>query len=134
MWYVAAVFMAQPKVRGKRRYLCESCNILLTASDAEEAYRKAVTWGVRYEADSIFSLKYLGIERLWEIGESIEDGVEIAGRFFHKFDVWNKRKGLIPSPDELEAIRNTRNMNTPLGQLMTPHQIKMLREGLRGRS
>lgn len=54
MWYVAAVMMAQPKKRGRRRYLCETCNVLLSAADAGAAYRKAVEWGTRYEADSIY--------------------------------------------------------------------------------
>jgi hypothetical protein len=130
MWYVAVVMMAQPKQRGRRRYLCETCNVLLSAVDAVEAYRKAIVWGVRYESDSLYGLKLLGITVLHEIGDEIGDGVDISGRVFQKLDVWDRRARLVPPPEELQAIRIARNMDTPLGELLTAHQLQLMRQGV----
>jgi hypothetical protein len=132
MWYVAVVMMAQPKKRGRRRYLCETCNVLLSATDAGEAYRKAVAWETNYESESIYGLKLLGISGLHEIGESIGDGVDISGRFFSKLDVWKRRGKIIPPPEQLQAIRIAQNMDTPIGELLTPHQIQLMRQGADG--
>jgi hypothetical protein len=134
MWYVAVVMMAQPKQRGRRRYLCETCNILLSAPDAGEAYRKAVAWGTHCEADSLYGLKLLGITVLHEIGEEIGDGVDISGRFFQKLDVWDRRATIVPPPEELQAIRIAQNMDTPLDELLTPHQVQLMRQGANSRA
>jgi hypothetical protein len=131
MWYIAVVVMAQPKQRGRRRYLCESCNVLLSAADPGEAYRKAVAWGADYEAESIYGLKFLGVSVLNEIGETIGDGVDISGRIYEKLDVWDARSREIPPPEELQAIRLARGANTPLGELLTPNQTRLLRKGAR---
>ncbi len=133
MWYVAVVMMAQPNQPGRRRYLCETCNVLLSAPDAGKAYRKAVAWGTNYESESIYGLKLLGISVLHEIGETIGDGVDISGRNFQKLDVWDHRAKVIPPPEELQAIRIAQNMNTPLGELMTPYQIQLMRKGTKHR-
>src|SRR5437868_6051082 len=98
MWYIAVVMMAQPKERGRRRYLCETCNVLFSAADAGEAYRKAITWGTNYEADSMYGLKLLGVSTLCEIGNTLGDGVDISGCFFQKLDVWDRRSRIIPPP------------------------------------
>jgi hypothetical protein len=134
MWYVAVVMMAQPKKRGRRRYVCESCNVLLSATNAVEAYGKAVTWGTNYESESIYGLKLLGISVLHEIGETIGDGVEISGRFFQKLDVWKRRDKIIPLPERLQAIRIAQNMDTPIGELLSTHQIQLMRQGTRDES
>jgi hypothetical protein len=134
MWYVAVVMMAQPKARGRRRYLCETCNVLLSARGAAAAYRKAIAWGTRYESESIYGLKLLGITVLHEIGEEIGDGVDISGRFFQKMDVWSRRREIVPPPEQLQAIRIAQNRNTPLGELLTPHQLQLMRQGARGRA
>jgi hypothetical protein len=129
MWYVAVVMMAQPNQPGRRRYLCETCNVLLQAADAAAAYRKAIEWGSRYETDSLYGLKLLGITVLHEIGEEIGDGVDISGRFFQKLDVWDRRERIVPPPEELQAIRIAQNMDTPLGELLTAHQLQLMRQG-----
>ena len=134
MWYVAVVMMAQPKKRGRRRYLCETCNVLLSAPDAGEAYRKAIAWGTRYEADSMYGLKLLGITVLHEIGNEIGDGVDISGRFFQKLDVWSRKARIIPPPEQLQANRIAQNMDTPLAELLTAHQVQLMRQGAEGRA
>lgn len=132
MWYVAVVMMAQPEKQGRRRYLCETCNVLLSAPDAGEAYRKAVAWGSKYESDSMYGLKLLGITVLHEIGEEIGDGVDISGRFFQKLDVWSRRERIVPSPEQLQAIRVAQNMDVPLVELLTLHQLQLMRQGAQG--
>src|SRR4051812_28134865 len=132
MWYVAVVMMAQPKKRGRRRYMCETCNVLLSAADAGKAYLKAIAWGTRYESESIYRLKLLGITVLHEIGEEIGDGVDISGRIFQMLDVWNRREKIVPPPEQLQAIRIAQNMNTPIGELLTAHQIQLMRQGAIG--
>lgn len=134
MWYIAVVMMAQPKGRGRRRFLCETCNVLFKASNAEDAYRKAVAWGKDYELESIYGLRLLGISTLCEIGDTIGDGLDISGRLFQKLDVWDRRARIIPPPEQLQALRIAQNRDTPLGELMTPHQIRLLRQGARGRA
>jgi hypothetical protein len=129
MWYVAQVMMAQPKQQGRRRYLCETCNVLLSAPNAGKAYRKAITWGTRYESEHIFGLKLLGITLLHEIGGEIGDGVDISGQLFQKLDVWDRRAKVIPVPEELQAIRIAQNTHTPFGELLTPYKIQMMRKG-----
>ncbi len=133
MWYVAVVMMAQPKQPPRRRYLCESCNVLLSAPNAAEAYRKAVAWGTHYESISIYGLKLLGISVLHEIGSAIGDGVDISGCFYQKLDVWDRRSQIIPGPEELQAIRIAQNMDKTLGELLTPYQIQLMRQGAQGR-
>lgn len=134
MWYIAVVMLAQPKERGRRRYLCETCNVLLSASNAGEAYRKAVSWCTGYESESLYELKLLGITVLHEIGEEIGDGLDISGRFFQKLDVWDRRSKVVPPPEELQAIRLAQNRDTPIGELLTPHQIQLMRQGAKGRT
>jgi hypothetical protein len=134
MWYVAVVMMTQPRKQGRRRYLCETCNVLLNAPNAGDAFRKAVDWGLQNESESMYGLKFLGITVLEEIGDEIGDGVEISGRVFQKLDVWNRRARIVPQPEELQAIRIAQNMNTPLGELLSPHQIQLMGQGIKGRA
>src|SRR5436305_207092 len=104
MWYFAEILFAQPKRRGRRMYLCESCNVLFNAATATAAYRKAVAWGKAYTADKDSGMKLLGVFRMASIGDSMGDGIEVCGRFFHKRDVWTKRADLIPDFSELRAV------------------------------
>jgi hypothetical protein len=126
MWYIAEILFAQPKQADRRMYLCESCNVLFRAENGEEAYRKATAWGAEHEADS--NLRLLGVSHMSSIGEELAEGVDIAGRFFHKRDVWDRQDKLIPSPEELKAIHLEQNMHTPLGDLMTSRQVRMLNQ------
>jgi hypothetical protein len=34
----------------------------------------------------------------------------------------------------LQAIRIAQNMNTPLGELLTAHQIQLMRQGVKGKA
>lgn len=127
MWYLAEILFAQPKRRGRRMYVCDSCNVLFEAKTAKEAYRKALAWAKAPTAGAHGNLKLLGVSHLSSIGEERKEGVDICGRFFQKRDVWDKIADLVPARDELRAILLERNWHTPAGQLMTPYQMRMLR-------
>ena len=42
MWYLAEVLFAELPHPDRAAYQCESCNVLFQATDAIEAYRKAI--------------------------------------------------------------------------------------------
>jgi hypothetical protein len=127
MWYLAEVLLAEPKRRDRRIYLCESCNVLFQAAVAKEAYRKAVSWGRAYESESSSGVRFLGVAHLSTIGEELGDGVDICGRFFQKRDVWARKPELIPAQSQLAAIRWERNRDTPVGELLSPRQVQLIR-------
>lgn len=127
MWYLAEILMAEPKRSGRRMYLCESCNVLFQAASAAEALRKANAWGRAYQDESPGGLRFLGVAHLSDVGEELGEGVDICGRFFLKNDVWGRTRNLIPPARELKAVRIERNSDTPLGEMMTEHQRRLLR-------
>ena len=126
MWYIAEILFAQPEQAERRMYLCESCNVLFRAEGGEQAYRKATAWGEEHEADS--NLRLLGVSHLSSIGEELGEGVDIAGRFFQKRAVWDRKDKLIPPPEELKAIHLEQNMHTRLGDLLTSRQVRVLNQ------
>ena len=85
-----------------------------------------MAWGAAHEADS--ALKALGVSHLTTIGETLGEGIDICGRFFHKRDVWDHKDKLIPPPEELKAIRWEWSMDRPLGELLTRHGVRLLRQ------
>ena len=134
MWYIAAIIMTEPEKGSGKRYLCESCNVLLEAPSAQLAYEKAAAWGQDAASDHMYGLTFLGIEVLHQIGEEIGDGVDIIGSFFEKMNVWQRKDAIIPAREELAAIRLEASMDKKLGDVMEPYQQRLLTRGLKASS
>jgi hypothetical protein len=130
MWYLAEIVFAQPQSENRCMYLCESCNVLLQATSAEESYRKALDWGHNYIADSSEKMTLLGIANLTQIGDAIGDGVEVCGCYFKKLDIWNRKDELIPSKEQLKAIRWKAESSTPIQEMIDPYQLKILKNSI----
>lgn len=120
MWYIAVIYMAQPEKPGRRRYTCESSNVLISSDNPSEAYDKANAWGKRHEEKNIFGLQFLGVTLLHEIGDEIGDGVDISGVLFTKLDVWKRRNEIVPAREELSAIYIAENMDKTLEEVISP--------------
>jgi hypothetical protein len=82
VWYLAEILFAEPAQPDRAEYHCESCDVVLQAADATQAYQKAVTWGLTYAAEPPSAMRLLGVSHLTTIGEELGDGTEICGRFF----------------------------------------------------
>ncbi len=61
MWYMSYLLFAAREPGSDGTYICETCNVLLAAQDAEEAYQAAQKWARDYENSS---MKFFGIEEL----------------------------------------------------------------------
>ena len=127
MWYLAELLFAEPPRASSRAYQCESCNVVFDAAAAVDAYRKAVAWGQAYAVDPPAGMRFLGVSHLTTIGERLEDGVEIGGRFFESPDVWDRVADLVPPPELLKAVVWEQTRDTPLGESLTPEQITQLK-------
>jgi hypothetical protein len=130
MWYLAEILLGQPKKSGQGSYQCESCNVLFEAGSAEEAYRRAVSWGEAYAAEPPATMRLLGVSHLTTIGQKLGDGVEICGRFFEEPDVWDRLDQFVPPQDRLKAIQWERRRDTPLGEILNPDQVAQLKRVL----
>lgn len=126
MWYLAEILFAEPPRPDQDEYQCESCDVVLQAESAVEAYRKAVAWGQSHAAEPSV-LRLLGVSHLTTVGEELGDGTEVAGRFFREPEVWDRAGELIPPADELKAIQWERGRDTPVGELLSPEQIDQVR-------
>jgi hypothetical protein len=126
MWYVVHLLFAQDADPGSRNSICETCQVLFEAAEAEAAYAKGQQWAAEHARDSRFRL--VGIEHIKSLDEEPGDGCEVGGSFFEKEDVWQRVSELIPSKDELSIIKWERNPNTPIGELMTDPQKEALKE------
>jgi hypothetical protein len=127
MWYVAHLLFAQKPKKGKRRALCESCEILLRTSSALKCYNRALVWAKRHEQEGTFN--FVGVQHIKPLDdERPDDGSEIGGDFFDAYDVWQRVKTLIPRKDEIPIVRLETHKNTPIGKLMTPKQKRIGRQ------
>lgn len=127
MWYLAEILLAEPQQDGRTVYQCESCNVLISAVTAAEAYRKAVRWGRAYAAEPPAAMQFLGVSHLTTIGKELGDGVEICGRLFEEPDVWARLEELVPPAAQLEAERWEQGRDTPVGELLSAEQVAQLR-------
>jgi hypothetical protein len=127
VWYLAEIVCAEPEDAGRADYQCESCDVVLRAADAGEAYRKAVAWGLAYAAEPPAALRLLGVAHLTTIGEELRDGTEVAGRFFRVPADGGTLPELVPPPEQLKAIQWERAGDVPVGDLLTPEQTEHLR-------
>ncbi len=123
MWYLAEILFAEPQQPDRTEYQCESCDVLLRADDATEAYQKAVAWGLANAASPPSAMRLLGVSHLTVIGNELGHGTEICGRFFDVQSVWDQVGELIPPSSELGAIRWEAGRDTPLGEL--PSEVNL---------
>ncbi len=126
MRYHAENLFAEPPHADRTEYQCESCDVVLLAADATEAYQKAVAWGLAHAGEPPSAMRLLGVPRLTDIGDELRDGTEICGRFVEVRSVWDRVGELIPPSTELGAIRWEKGRNTSLGELLSPEQVAQL--------
>lgn len=127
MWYLAEILFAEPSRADRDACQCESCNVVLCAASAVEAYRRAISWGMDRAAQPPAAMRLLGVSHLTSIGEELGDGIEICGRFFEAPRVWDRADEIVPPPHQLKAIQWERGSNTPIGKLLSPEQIAQLK-------
>jgi hypothetical protein len=127
VWYLAEILFAEPSQPDRTEYQCESCDVVLRATDATEAYQKAVTWGLAHASEPPSAMRLLGVSHLTTIGDELGDGTEISGRFFEVRTVWDRVGELIPPSTELGAIRWEAGRDTPLGESLGPEQVAQLK-------
>ncbi len=122
-WYSFWLLFAQSTVEEKKFLLCETCQVLFHAESALEAYEKGLNWGKDYEKDGNF--QFVGIEHLTSVNdEEIVDGTEISKEFIRRKDVWNRKDKLIPDKYRIGAIKWEKNLDTPIGKMMSDEQRK----------
>jgi hypothetical protein len=127
VWYLAEILLAEPPLPDRTECQCESCDVVLQADDAAQAYHKAVAWGLTYASEPPSAMRLLGVSRLTTIGEELGDGTEICGRFFEVQSVWDRVGEYIPTPNQLGAILWEAGRDTPLGELLSPKQVAQLK-------
>ena len=117
----------KPEENGE--YVCETCNVLLEASNAEEAYRAAELWSKEHESES---MKFVGVEWLSSIQEERPGhGDEIAGSYYDEQDIWSRVSEFIPEKETISAFRwEGSDADTPIGELMDDDMKKRLKRVL----
>ena len=127
VWYLAEILFAEPPMSDPIEYQCESCDVVLRAHDAVQAYRKAIAWGVSHAEESPSAMRMLGVSQLTTIGDEPGDGTEVCGRSFAVPSVWERVGIYIPPSNRLEAVRGEAGSDMPLGELLSPEQVAQLR-------
>ena len=126
MWYVAHLLFAQRPEKGRRRVLCESCQVLLRASSALRCYDRALTWGRRHEKEGNFRL--VGVQHIKPLDDEVPgDGSEIGGRFYNALDVWKRVQKHVPKKCDIPVIMWESHKTTPVGKMMTADQKRIAR-------
>lgn len=117
----------KPEVEGE--YVCETCNVLLEAIDAEAAYKAAELWAKDNETENI---RFVGIEGLNYIQDDRPGhGDEVAGSFFDERNIWLRVPEFIPDKNKLSAIRfEGSDANRPIEELMDSQMKKRLKRVL----
>lgn len=131
MWYVAHLMFAQKPAKGRRRVLCESCQVLFRAPSALKCYNRALAWAKTHEQEGAF--RFVGVEHIKSLDdERPDDGAELGGRFYNAYDVWLRKKAFIPKKEDIPAVRWETQRNAPLGEMMTPKQKQVVRKFFKG--
>src|SRR5262245_53641306 len=73
----AARRAAQGVRMGRSRHQCESCDVVLQAAEATQAYQKAVAWGTTYAAEPPSAMRLLAVSHWTTISEALGGGPEI---------------------------------------------------------
>ena len=126
MWYVSYLLFAAIKPETTGEYVCETCNVLLEAKTAEEAYKAAELWAKDHESEN---MTFIGIEELSYIQDDRpRHGDEIAGSFFDEQNIWSRVSKFIPKKDKLNAIRfEGSDANKTIGDLLDDQMTKRLK-------
>jgi hypothetical protein len=126
-WYVVHLLFAQTPKQGQRSVKCESCQVLIEALSALNAYDKGIVWAKSHVENTNFH--FIGIEHIHILDdEQPIDGTEIGGRFFDEEDIWERKGQLIPEKNKIPAIMWEQNKDVPINKLMTDEQKQMLKE------
>jgi hypothetical protein len=126
MYYVVELLYAQRPEKGRRRVLCESCHVILSAASAVKCYDRALKWAKRYEKEGSF--EFVGVQWIRSLDtETLHEGLEIGGRFFNAYDVWDRLDKFIPKKNEIPAILWELKADKPIGELMTSSELRTLR-------
>lgn len=123
MWYVVHLLFAQ---EGSHTVVCETSQRIFQAVDANAAYERGELWAREYEQESNFL--FVGIEHIKRIDEELGDGCEVGGCFSEEENVWQRRSELIPPKQDLSAIMWERDMDTPVADIMTDNQKRLMRQ------
>lgn len=130
MYYVAELLFAQRPEKGRRRVLCESCHVILSAPSAVKCYGCALKWAKRHEMEGSFD--FVGVQCIRCLDtEVLHDGLEIGGRYFDAYDVWERLDKIVPRKTEIPAIFWEMKAKTPVGELMTAAEKNMLRRAFK---
>ena len=126
MRYTSYLLFAATKSEPTGEYVCETCNVLLEAKTAEEAYKAAELWAKDHESES---MKFVGIEELNYIQDDRPGhGDEVAGSFFDEQNIWSRISEFIPKKDKLNAIKfEGSNVNKPIRALIDDQTEKRLK-------
>lgn len=117
MWYMSYLLFAAIYPESEGEYVCETCNVLLEATNAEKAYKAAELWAKNRESEN---MRFVGVEELSYIQDDRPGhGDEIAGSFFDEQDIWSRVSEFIPDKNKLNAIRfEGSDANTPIEELI----------------
>jgi hypothetical protein len=127
MWYRVDLLFAQPAVQIGEPVLCESCNVLFEAQSADEAYEKGVLWAENNVEENP-TFHFVGIENILFLDHMQPgNGSEVGGVFFEE-NIWERKDKFIPQRDALSANFIESNKNTPLNQILTEKQKKLLHQ------
>ena len=126
MWYMSYLLFAAIEPEENGEYVCETCNVLLEALNAEEAYRLAELWSKEHESES---MKFVGVEWLSSIQEERPGhGDEVAGQYFDQENIWSRVSEFIPEKETMSAFKwEGSNADTPLEELMDDDMKKRLK-------
>ena len=103
MWYMSYLLFAAIQPESGGEYVCETCNVLLEATNAEEAFKAAELWAKDNETEN---MRFVGIEELSYVqSDRPGHGDEIAGSFFDELDIWLRVSEFIPNKNKLNAIK-----------------------------
>jgi len=128
MWYVADLLFAQPAQPEHGTVLCETCDVLLEAGSALEAYDKAIDWAAKHVEIENPGFRFIGVRHIHSLSETLPgDGTEIGGTFFEEEAVWSRIDSLIPQKEDIPIIMWEQHMDTPIGELMSEKQERYLK-------
>ena len=123
-WYIVFLLFAEPQNTHGESVLCETCQVLISANSALDAYDKGIIWATEHIQESEF--QFVGVEHIHSIGEEPADGVELCGRFYESEDVWQRKSELIPEKNNVRAVMWEQN-DVPIGEMMDTDQKNIVR-------
>ncbi len=128
MWYVVHMLFAQKSAPNSETFACETSQVLFKAPPKyrrSQPYARGEEWARQHERDNCFL--FVGIEHIKRLDGEPGDSCEVGGSFSEQPDVWLRRSELIPAKEDLSAIKLERNLDTPIGDLMSEEQKRLLR-------